>query len=34
MPDIGDDFKYFDTKLTSKDEFAESVIDGSNLKLI
>ena len=34
MPDISDDLKYFDQKLTSRDDFAESVIDDTNKKLI
>jgi serine/threonine protein kinase len=34
MPEIGDDLKYFDQKLTGRDDFAESVIDESNLRLI
>lgn len=33
-PEIGDDFKYFDSKLTSKLEFDESVIDPNNRNLI
>ncbi len=34
MPEIGDDLKYFDQKLTGREDFAESVLDESNLKLI
>jgi serum/glucocorticoid-regulated kinase 2 len=33
-PQITDDLKYFDQKLTSKDDFAESVIDDTNKRLI
>ena len=34
MPEIGDDLKYFDQKLTGREDFAESVLDESNLRLI
>jgi hypothetical protein len=34
MPEISDDLKYFDQKLTSREDFAESVIDDTNRKLI
>jgi len=34
MPEIGDDLKYFDQKLTGRDDFAESVLDESNIRLI
>ena len=33
-PEIGDDLKYFDQKLTDRDDFAESVVDEKYLKLI
>ena len=33
-PAISDDLMYFDKKLTSMDDFAESVIDDSHKKLI
>lgn len=33
-PEIGDDLRFFDQKLTSKDEFLESVIDQNNVNLI
>lgn len=33
-PEISDDLKYFDQKLTCKDDFAESVIDDQHKKLI
>jgi hypothetical protein len=33
-PEISDDLKYFDQKLTSKEDFAESVIDEQHKKLI
>jgi serine/threonine protein kinase len=33
-PEITDDLKYFDQKLTVKEDFAESVIDDNNKKLI
>jgi hypothetical protein len=34
MPEISDDLKYFDQKLTAREDFAESVIDETNKKLI
>ena len=34
MPEISDDLKYFDQKLTSREDFAESLIDDTNRKLI
>jgi serine/threonine protein kinase len=34
MPEIADDLKYFDQKLTAREDFAESVIDETNRKLI
>jgi serum/glucocorticoid-regulated kinase 2 len=34
MPEISDDLKYFDAKLTSREDFAESLIDDTNKKLI
>jgi len=34
MPEISDDLKYFDQKLTAREDFAESVIDDTNRKLI
>jgi serine/threonine protein kinase len=34
MPEISDDLKYFDQKLTCREDFAESMIDDTNLKLI
>ena len=34
MPEISDDLKYFDQKLTCKEDFAETVIDEANKKLI
>ncbi len=34
MPPITDELKYFDQKLTSKEDFAESVIDDQHKKLI
>ncbi len=34
MPAITDELKYFDQKLTSKEDFAESVIDDQHKKLI
>lgn len=34
QPEINDDLKYFDQKLTSRDDFAESLIDDTNRKLI
>jgi serine/threonine protein kinase len=34
MPEISDDLKYFDQKLTSREDFAESLIDDTNKKLI
>lgn len=33
-PQISDDLKYFDQKLTNKEDFAESVIDENHKKLI
>ena len=33
-PEIGDDLVYFDQKLTSREEFTESVIDSSNMLLV
>ena len=33
-PEIGDELKFFDPKLTSKSEFEESVIDQNNKNLI
>jgi len=33
-PEISDDLKYFDQKLTAKEDFAESVIDEQHKKLI
>lgn len=33
-PEVGDDLKYFDSRLTSREDFAESVIDDTNKKLI
>lgn len=33
-PEIGDDLRFFDQKLTSKEEFQESVIDQNNVNLI
>jgi hypothetical protein len=34
MPEISDDLKYFDQKLTSREDFAESLLDDTNKKLI
>ncbi len=34
LPDIGDDLMYFDQKLTEREDFAESVIDDNNVRLI
>jgi len=34
QPEIGDDLKFFDQKLTNREDFAESVLDESNIKLI
>ena len=34
MPEISDDLKYFDQKLTIKEDFAETLIDDANKKLI
>lgn len=34
QPEINDDLKYFDQKLTSREDFAESVIDDTNRRLI
>jgi hypothetical protein len=34
MPEISDDLKYFDQKLVTRDDFAESMIDDANRKLI
>ena len=33
-PDINDDLKYFDSKLTAREDFAESIIEESHLRLI
>lgn len=33
-PEINDELKYFDQKLTCREDFAESVIDDTNKKLI
>jgi hypothetical protein len=33
-PEISDDLKYFDQKLTSREDFAESVIDEQHRNLI
>ena len=34
MPEISDDLKYFDQKLTQREDFADSLIDDSNKRLI
>lgn len=34
MPEISDDLKYFDQKLTSREDFSESIIDDTNRNLI
>lgn len=34
QPEIGDDLKYFDQKLTEREDFAESVVDDKYLRLI
>lgn len=33
-PEINDDLKYFDAKLTAREDFAESIIEESHLRLI
>ncbi len=34
MPEISDELKYFDQKLVMREDFAESVIDDTNRKMI
>lgn len=34
MPEISDDLKYFDQKLVSREDFAESLITDTNQRLI